>query len=166
MSTRIILRNKQWVRRSLHGPCAKAARAAARFVRYAGPVLRVSFRQGWRLSGECEGEDAYRVRPPNHAGGALDPLQRAIDFFATCCHETCHCQDHFEGRWFRGRGKWRKRPGERAVFDRLYELTGGKARQYEDHKWVLEVDLPRYAQDAILDLAVVIEEIQSETRWR
>ena len=155
---KVKLRNKQWVKRTLHKPCIKLVKAAARFIKYGDNYLEVFFSHAHLTSGRCIGEDAFRIIPPRYKG--YDPLQQAIGFFATACHELCHCQDYLEGRQFSNKGTWRKRETEKAVFDRLYDLTGGKAKDYAHYNdWVLEVKLPQYVEKAILELAMMLEEL-------
>ena len=44
---------------------------------------------------------------------------------------------------------------ENAVLDRLYDLTGGRVEEH--HGWADTVKLPKRTQEAILELAIVLE---------
>ena len=164
MAIKVELRNKQWVKRVLHKPSIKVVRAAARFVKYTGHKLRVSYSsRNSRWTGTCQGKFAFRIKSPDPT---CDPLDHAIRFFDTACQELCHCQDHIDDLmmeyWYddidKKRPEWRRRTEERAVFDKLYDLTDGTAKHYEHQFWVTQVKLPKYVQNAILELAVLIEE--------
>ena len=162
MRLKLELRNKQWVKRVLHKPSIKVVRAAARFIKYTGHKLRVSYAHGRKFSGRCQGRFAFKIVPPG-TWNPTDHLQAAINFFSTACHELCHCQDNIDWNCFyddydKKRPEWRKRAEERAVFDRLYDLTDGTAEHYEHQFWVTQVKLPAYVQNAILELAIAIEE--------
>jgi len=158
---KVTLHNKQCVKGILHKPSMKVIKAAARFIKYTGSQLRVSISTSSdRYLGRCQGRNAFKIKRPEYFARSRDELTAAIMFFETCCHELCHCQDAIEFRGLSNSGsRWSRKQCEIAVFDRLYDLTGGKARNYEHHYWVTQVKLPKYVQNAIMELAITYEEI-------
>jgi len=85
----------------------------------------------------------------------VDPLKRAFSLFKVACHEYCHIRDFQEGEYIPHiKGSHHdSRPCELSVDNRLYDMRGVETF-WEDDSW----KLPAYAEKAILELAIWIEE--------
>jgi len=156
MSLKIKFFHQNLLKKDLRKPYEKVIRAAARFVKYESANLNIYYSWMRKNKGLCHYGSAITLSIHNFVGTTT--LSRAMDFFQVCAHELCHCQDRLEGQSFTGRKKkWKNRPVEIAVFNRLYNLTDGKATKYHDDQWATEIDLPWYAEKAILELSYALE---------
>ena len=108
----------------------------------------------------CDGNIVLRV--PNHYLQPRTGLYIAENFFDAATHECCHIADYREGKMIQHRDgvTWVKQPGEIAVFNRLYDL--GIEQAHSCIPFHEQVALPQKTQDAILDLALWIDENYDE----
>ena len=155
MTLKIKFYHQNLLKKDLRKPYEKVIRAAARFIKFEGSDLRIFYSWMRKNKGLCHGQGTITLSLHNFTA---TPLDGAFDFFQVCAHELCHCQDRLEGQSFGMRKKkWKNRPVEIAVFDRLYDLTKGQATKYHDDIWAAEIDLPWYAEKAILELSYILE---------